>query len=395
MINLVKKTHSNASYFHVRTKVDTFEVYFLQMMYWIITVLIVLAAVYFIVINGPAFGAVPKGKRLARMKHSKLYRNKQFQNISHTPSLAEGYQMSQVTYDFLFGKKHPLLKPLKEIPSIHTNLKTLDKNTDIFVWLGHSSYYLQTDGVSFLIDPVLSLYGSPFKYFNKAFKGSDIFKPEDIPDLDYLVITHDHFDHLDYPTVKSIKDRTGMAIVPLGVGAHLERWGYTESQLIEEEWGAEIELKNNIKLAFTPARHFSGRRVKQNDTLWASYVLETPTKKIFLGGDSGYDSHFKMIGDKYGPFDYAILENGQYGEAWRYIHTLPEDVIQAAVDIDARHIIPVHAAKFALALHPWNEPLQKITSLGKEKSLDILTPMIGEVVDLNRKDQPFTIWWED
>lgn len=395
MINLVKKTHSNASYFHVRTKVDTFEVYFLQMMYWIITVLIVLAAVYFIVINGPAFGAVPKGKRLARMKHSKLYRNKQFQNISHTPSLAEGYKMPQVTYDFLFGKKHPLLKPLKEIPSIHTNLKTLDKNTDIFVWLGHSSYYLQTDGVSFLIDPVLSLYGSPFKYFNKAFKGSDVFKPEDIPDLDYLVITHDHFDHLDYPTVKSIKDRTGMAIVPLGVGAHLERWGYTESQLIEEEWGAEIELKNNIKLAFTPARHFSGRRVKQNDTLWASYVLETPTKKIFLGGDSGYDSHFKMIGDKYGPFDYAILENGQYGEAWRYIHTLPEDVIQAAVDIDARHIIPVHAAKFALALHPWNEPLQKITSLGKEKSLDILTPMIGEVVDLNRKDQPFTIWWED
>ncbi len=394
MINLVKKMHSDTSYFHVRTKVGTFDVYFLQMMYWIPVVAILLAVAYFIVINRPAFGAEPKGKRLDRIRQSKFYRNKQFQNISHTPSLAEGYKMTKVTYDFFLGKKHPLLKPLNEIPSIYTNLKTLDKNTDVFIWLGHSSYYLQTDGVSFLIDPVLSLYGSPFKYFNKAFKGSDIFKPEDIPNLDYLVITHDHFDHLDYPTVKSIKDRTGAAIVPLGVGAHLERWGYTEAQLIEEEWGTEVKLKNNIKLAFTPARHFSGRRVKQNDTLWTSYVLETPTKKIFLGGDSGYDSHFKMIGEKYGPFDYAILENGQYGEAWRYIHTLPEDVIQAAMDIEARHIIPVHAAKFALALHPWNEPLQKITSLGQEKNLNILTPKIGEVVDLNHKDQQFTAWWE-
>ncbi|WP_343679494.1 MBL fold metallo-hydrolase [Chryseobacterium arthrosphaerae] len=342
-----------------------------------------------------AFGAVPKGRRLQRIRQSELYRKKQFRNISYTPSIAEGYKMSKVTYDFFLGKKHPLLKPLKAIPSVHTDLRGIPKNKDVFIWLGHSSYYLQTDGVSFLIDPVLSLYGSPFKYFNKAFNGSDIFKPEDIPDLDYLVITHDHFDHLDYPTVKAIRNRTGVAVVPLGVGAHLERWGYTEDQLIEEEWGAEINLKNNIRIVFTPARHFSGRRIKQNDTLWTSYVLITPSKKIFLGGDSGYDTHFKMIGEKYGPFDYAILENGQYGDAWRYIHAMPEDVIQAAVDIQAKHIIPVHAAKFALALHPWNEPLQKITAFGKEKELDILTPMIGEVVDLNLPDQQFTVWWED
>lgn len=365
------------------------------MMYWIVTIVVVLIISYFIVINGKAFGGVPKGERLERIRQSKLYRKNKFQNISHTPSIAEGYSMTKVTFNFFFGKKDPLLKPLKEIPSIYTDLKKLDKNQDVFIWLGHSSYYLQTGGVSFLIDPVLSLYGSPFKYFNKAFKGSDIFKPEDIPNIDYLVITHDHFDHLDYPTVKSIRSRTGMAIVPLGVGAHFERWEYPENKLIEEEWGTEIELKNNIKLIFTPARHFSGRRVKQNDTLWASYVLETPTKKIFLGGDSGYDSHFKMIGEKYGPFDYAILENGQYGEAWRYIHALPEDVIQSAIDVRTKHIIPVHAAKFALALHPWNEPLQKITSLGKEKELHILTPMIGEIVDLNDSDQEFSVWWED
>lgn len=381
-------------YFHLKTKVNTFDIYFVQMIYWIITSVAVLTLAFFIVINRKAFGGVAKGKRLKRIRQSKLYKKRQFQNISHTPSITEGYKMSKVTYDFFFGKKDPLLKPLKEIPALHTDLKNIDKNQDVFIWLGHSSYYLQTDGVSFLIDPVLSLYGSPFKYFNKAFKGSDIFKPEEIPGIDYLVITHDHFDHLDYPTVKSIEERTDKAIIPLGVGAHLERWGYSENKLIEEEWGAEVELKNNIKLAFTPARHFSGRRIRQNDTLWSSYVLTTPTKRIFLGGDSGYDSHFKAIGEKYGPFDYAVLENGQYGEAWRYIHTLPEDVVQAAIDLKAQRIIPVHAAKFALALHPWNEPLQKITVLGKEKKLNILTPMIGEVVDLNQSEHKFTAWWE-
>ncbi len=366
----------------------------MQMLYLIFTV-ILLVTIYLLVMNRPDFGAAPKGKRLERIRQSKLYKNRQFRNISHTPSITEGYSPIKVTYDFILGKKDPLLKPLKNIPAIHTDLKRIRKDQDVFIWLGHSSYYLQTDGVSFLVDPVLSLYGSPFKYFNKAFKGSDLFKPEDIPDLDYLIITHDHFDHLDYPTVKSIRDRTEKAIVPLGAGAHLERWGYAEENLIEEEWGTAVLLKNNLKITFTPARHFSGRKIKQNNTLWTSYVLETPTKKIFLGGDSGYDSHFKMIGEQFGPFDYAVLENGQYDEAWRYIHALPEDVIQAAIDLKAKHSIPVHSSKFALALHPWNEPLQKVTGLGKEKGLNILTPMIGEVVDMNHTHYQFSNWWED
>ncbi|WP_415327742.1 MBL fold metallo-hydrolase [Chryseobacterium sp. MMS23-Vi53] len=365
------------------------------MIYTIITIAVVAVLLYFIITSQQVFGAEAKGARLERMQKSKHYKDGQFQNLSYTPSLAEGYSMPKVMYDFFFKKKNPLIKPLKDIPSIHTDLKNLPKDQDVFVWLGHSSYYIQTDGVSFLIDPVLSLYGSPFKFFNKAFSGADIFKPEDIPNLDYLVITHDHYDHLDYPTVKVLKDRVEKVILPLGVGAHLERWGYNQEQLIEEEWDTEVVLKNNIKIIYTPARHFSGRKVKRNVTLWTSYVLETPTKKIFLGGDSGYDTHFKMIGEKYGPFDYAIIENGQYNEAWKYIHALPEDVIQACIDLNAKNIIPVHSSKFALALHAWNEPLEKVTSLGKDKNLHILTPLIGETVDLNKADNQFKIWWED
>lgn len=363
-------------------------------MIYIILLVALIAVLTFIITSQPVFGAASTGKRLERILKSENFKDKQFQNQSFTPQFAEGYSMPKVMYDFFFKKKDPLLKPQNAVPAIHTDLKSLPKTEDVFIWMGHSSYYIQVDGVSFLIDPVLSSYGSPFRFFNKAFVGSDLFKPEDIPNIDYLVITHDHYDHLDYPTVKSIRSKVGKVILPLGVGAHFEKWGYSENQLLEEDWGTSLELEDNIKITFTPARHFSGRKFSRNNTLWTSYVLETSNKKMFLGGDSGFDTHFKMIGEKYGPFDYAILENGQYNEAWRYIHALPEDVIQASLDVRAKNIIPVHSGKFALALHPWNEPLQKITALGKENDLNVLTPKIGEVLDLNRKNE-FQQWWED
>ncbi len=364
-------------------------------MIYLIIIIVLIAAITFAVTSQQVFGAEPGGKRLERMLRSEHYKNRQFQNLSLTPSLAEGYSMPKVMYDFLFAKKDPFLKPHHRVPALHTDLKSLPKNNDVFIWMGHSSYFIQIDGVSFLIDPVLSSYGSPFKFFNKAFQGSDVFKPEDIPNLDYLVITHDHYDHLDYPTIKAIQSKVEKVIVPLGVGAHFERWGYSEDQLLEEEWGTSLTLKNDIKITFTPARHFSGRKFHRNSTLWTSYVLETPSKKLFLGGDSGYDTHFKMIGDQYGPFDYAILENGQYNEAWKYIHALPEDVVQAGLDIQAKNIIPVHSGKFALALHPWNEPLQKLTTLGKGKDFSVLTPKIGEILDLNKNDLQFSEWWQE
>lgn len=363
------------------------------MIYLIILIVVLVAATYF-VMSQEVFGAAPKGKRLERILNSKNYKDKQFQNQSFTPQIAEGFSMPKVMLEFLFGKKDPLLKPLQAIPAIHTDLNKISEDEDVFIWMGHSSYFIKIDGVSFLIDPVLSTFGSPFKFFNKAFEGSDLFKPQDIPNIDYLVITHDHYDHLDFPTVKAIREKVGKAIMPLGVGAHLERWGYSEDQIIEEDWEATVALKDGFKITFTPARHFSGRKFQRNTTLWTSYVLETPTKKIFLGGDSGYDTHFKTIGEKYGPFDFAIMENGQYNPAWKYIHALPEDVIQASLDIQAKNIIPVHSGKFALALHPWNEPLQKVTTLGKKKNLQILTPKIGEKLDLNNTSYHFQNWWE-
>ncbi len=359
----------------------------------VLSLIIIFMAGTYLFLQQEIFGAKPEGDRLKRMLRSPNYRDGQFQNLSVTPSLAEGYSYPKVFYDFLFGK-FPNVVPVDSIPSVSTNLKEIPKDRNYLVWFGHSSYLIQTDGIIFLVDPVLSGYASPIKRFNKAFKGSDRYTVEDLPAIDFLIISHDHYDHLDLETVKKLKAKVGKVILPLGVGAHLERWGYPNDSLIEQDWGDAVELGAGFKIHFTPARHFSGRTLKRNTTLWSSYVLESPSKRIFLGGDSGYDTHFAELGRKFGNFDLAILENGQYNEAWRYIHTLPDEVLKASQDLKASRLFPVHSAKFKLGQHPWNEPLIKLTELNAVPNINIATPMIGELLDLDNEDQEFSRWWE-
>lgn len=368
---------------------------FKRMIYILFSIVILLLGAGFYISNLKTFGAEPSGERLERMQQSKLYKKGTFYNINHTPSFAEGYDGKSVMIDFIFGKKDPNLNPKDSIPHQKTDLKSIPKSENVFIWLGHSSYYMQVDGVNFLIDPVFSEYGSPLPIFNKAFKGANTYHVNDFPNIDYLIITHDHYDHLDYETVKELRPKVEKVILPLGVGAHFEFWDYKPVQLIEEEWETEIELKNQIKITFTPARHFSGRKFKRNNTLWTSYVLATSHHKIFIGGDSGYDTHFKDIGTKYGPFDFAILENGQYNDAWKYIHAMPNDIPQIVKDLNVKYTIPVHSGKFALAKHAWNEPLEKVTENGLKNYFHVLTPMIGEKLNLNDSIFKFKEWWKE
>lgn len=362
-------------------------------MIYLFLALLIIYIIFKIVISKPVFGGTPSGERLVKMKNSPQFKNGQFFNQRPTPQFAEGHSMPRVMYNFFFTKKDPLLKPKIPIPVIKTDLKNLPQDEDVFIWLGHSSYFIRLNALNFLIDPLLSDFGAPFRFFNKAFDSSEKYSPEDLPMIDYLVITHDHYDHLDYPTIKSIKNLVKNVIVPLGVGAHFEKWGYQIKIIIEEDWGTEVMLENNCKITFTAARHFSGRKMARNNTLWASYVLESSGLKLFLGGDSGYDSHFKKIGERFGPFDFAILENGQYNVAWKYIHALPEEVVQAAKDLQTKYFIPVHSGKFALALHPWNEPLEKVTELAERQHQIAITPKIGDVLYLTQKSFTSTKWW--
>lgn len=336
-----------------------------------------------------------KQKRLKKIKQSPNYQMGKFQNINYTPQLTEGYSMMGVLYKFLF-KKGRGRKPTGTIPSIKTDLLNLSLEEDILVWFGHSSYFIQLDGKRILVDPVFSGNASPIPGTNTSFKGTDIYTAEELPNIDYLFITHDHYDHLDHKTILKLKGKTAKVICGLGVGAYFEAWGYGKEMIIEKDWEDTIPLDNGFTAFVCPARHFSGRGMFRNNTLWCSYLLQTPSMKIYIGGDSGYDTHFADIGEKYGPMDLAILDNGQYNVAWRYIHALPEEVLRAAVDIKAKRLFPVHSSKFALAHHRWEEPLETITALNKENfHCPIITPKIGESVYLKDNKQVFSKWWED
>lgn len=338
------------------------------------------------------FGKIPRGERLAKIKTSPNYSNGQFQNLTPTPQLVENQTMVGIMYERLF-KKYPKLRPTGKIPSIKTDLLSIDPTNNVLIWFGHSSYFVQVDGIRILVDPVFSGNASPIPNTLKSFDGSDVYTAADFPTIDYLFISHDHYDHLDYHTVIALKDKVGKVICGLGVGAHLEHWGYDPTKIIEKDWQDSVDIKKDFTVFIQPARHFSGRGLARNNTLWVSFVLKTPSFNLFLGGDSGYGNHYEAIGDKYGPFDLAILENGQYNKNWPYIHEAPVEVLKAAQDLKAKRILPVHSCKFALSTHPWDEPLIRLTALNQNDAFPLVTPIIGEVVDLNDPNQQFEQWW--
>jgi len=361
-----------------------------------ITFIILIILAFYIFLQDPRFGKAPAGERLIKIQKSPNYKNGKFENVHFTPQLTEGYTMPGVLYEFLF-KKTAQRVPVTIIPSIKTNLLQLDINQDILVWFGHSSYYFQIEGKRFLVDPVFSGNASPIAGTTKSFKGSDIYTVEDLPEIDYLLITHDHYDHLDYKTILKLKPKTKQIVCGLGVGSHFESWGFPVQNIIEKDWHEKIELDQNITLYTAPTRHFSGRGFVRNNTLWLSYILETKDFKMYLGGDTGYDTHFAEIGAKYGPFDLALIDNGQYDIKWKYIHNLPEDVIQAAKDLKTKRLFPVHSSKFPLANHAWDEPLRRITKLNENEAnpISLITPMIGELVELKNENQQFKQWWKE
>ena len=358
--------------------------------------LVLIALVLYRFLNHPKFGKAPSGERLIQIQNSPQYKNGKFENQSFTPDLAEGASMAGVLFEFFF-KKVERKTPKDLIPSIKTNLLELSLDQDILVWFGHSSYFIQLEGKRFLIDPVFSGNASPIPGTTKSFKGSDIYTVDDFPEIDYLLITHDHYDHLDYDTILKLKPKTKKIITALGVGSHLEFWGFSSDKIIEKDWYSTIKLDENLTLHTAPSRHFSGRSFKRCNTLWTSFILETKDFKMYLGGDSGYDSHFAEIGEKYGPFDIALLDNGQYNEKWKYIHNMPEDVIKAMKDLKAKRVFPVHSSKFSLSLHSWDEPLKKVTELNSlsENPITLITPMIGETVELKNDKQEFKQWWKE
>jgi L-ascorbate metabolism protein UlaG (beta-lactamase superfamily) len=361
-------------------------------MFIFLSLIVILILTILLFLRQPKFGKLPSGKTLERIKLSPNYKNGQFQNLEFTPNLTEGASVFRVMQKFFFEKSKNN-KPPHPLPSRKTDLLTLDPSKNILVWFGHSSYFMQIDGKKFLVDPVFSGAASPLSFTTRSFPGTDVYTTADIPEIDFLFITHDHWDHLDYKTIINVKPKVKQVITGLGVAPHLESWGYETEKIAELDWNEEMTFQNQFRVSAVAARHFSGRTFTRNRSSWNAFVLQTPTLKIFVGGDSGYGTHFTTTGRKFGPFDLAILECGQYNLYWKYIHMIPEEVVQAAIDLQAKRILPVHWAKFSLSIHDWDEPIKRVKAEAERKNISLLHPMIGETVDLDGIST-FSRWWE-
>jgi len=359
----------------------------------------------------PVFGKAPAGARLQRILRSAHYKGNHFENVVPTTVTVPGVSIFKMLGDM--RHRPATAQPDHPIPSVRTDLRALPKDRATIVWFGHSSYLLQVNQTTILVDPVFSGHASPVSFLAKAYPGTGVYTAADMPDIDIMLLTHDHYDHLDYMTIRQLMPRVKHYCTSLGVGAHLESWGIAAGKITEldwwESWGtgaAGVEAAGaarglseggdhgRITFTATPARHFSGRSFKRAGTLWSAFVLKTGGYTLFLGGDSGYERHFKEIGERFGPFDLAILECGQYGKNWPYIHMLPEQTMQAALDLRATALMPVHWGKFTLSLHPWDEPIRRLTVAAADKGLPVATPMIGQPVVVGEA-YPDARWWEE
>lgn len=336
------------------------------------------------------FGKHPGGERLQRIKNSPHYTDGSFRNIEKTSVNPDDVSMFKILKKMIFRPSS--VRPSGEIPNLRSNLHNLDPTKPVLVWFGHSSYFLQIYGYKILVDPVFSGNASPFRFFGKAFNGADHYKAEDIPPIDLLILTHDHYDHLDFSSISKLKAKVSTIVTSLGVGAHLETWGVKKDKIIELDWWEDHKVGSILKITATPSRHFSGRSIKRAQTLWSSFVLKIADMKIFIGGDSGYDGTFSKIGSKYGPFDLAFLECGQFGKYWPQIHMFPEETVQAAIDLGAQKVIPVHWGKFVLSYHPWDQSIKRFIMAAEAVGVSYLVPRIGEGVYLQEQYKQ-EAWW--
>ncbi|RKR85315.1 L-ascorbate metabolism protein UlaG (beta-lactamase superfamily) [Mucilaginibacter gracilis] len=334
-----------------------------------------------------SMGNNPDGAALARLDTLPNYKDSGFQNLVKRPDSTVKHNR---LFSILSNRRQPI-RPCYKLPWVKTNLKTLAASAPTVVWFGHSSLLIKTIDCNILIDPVFSNHAGPVPGVMRAFGGTKHYHAKDMPPIDVLIISHDHYDHLDYRTFKKLRASIKMAVVPMGVGSHLIYWGFDPGKIIELNWNQSVTLPGVIVTA-TPAQHHSNRKFTQHDkTLWASYVIQLGSYRLFYGGDGGYGTHFEQIGRRYGPFDLALLECGQYNQP--YVHLGLGQPAQAAVDLRARLLQPIHWAKFPEANHPWDEPIETLLQAAQKLGVQVNVPRIGEPYTLGDPPRQ-VIWWD-
>ena len=318
------------------------------------------------------------------------FNDERFENSEPTDLSSEEVSSWDLLADYMVSDD--CRSPNEELPSEKFKIINLDEGEISVTWFGHSTILMRSNNITIITDPVfgdagagpLSLGPSPFPYENS-------YSLDDLPEIDYVFISHDHYDHLDMNTVKELKDSE--FLVPLGIKNHLLEWGIDDANIQELDWYDEANLSSELQVAFTPARHFSGRGLgDSHSTLWGSWVFDFHDKSIYFSGDTGYMDEFTTISEMYGPFDIAFLDSGQYNVAWQQVHMLPEEVVQAGIDLNASVILPIHISKYELALHHWFEPMELVSTLGEERNQSVATPMLGSSFIIG-DEIPNDTWW--
>ena len=345
----------------------------------------------------PSFGGDISEERKKLYTSSKQFDDGKFFNEKREiPETMSFSKMLSVSRKFFFENvNNGTPNTNLEVQKVDSISLTQTHRATKLIWFGHSAFLLQMDGKNILIDPMFGFVPAPHHWLgSKRFSKQLPITIEKLPKIDFLVISHDHYDHLDYESIKKLKSKVEYFFVPLGVGVHLESWGVDGSKIIEMDWWEESTFKN-IQLACTPAQHFSGRKFSNGQsTLWASWVIKTKNTSLFFSGDSGYAPHFKAIGDKYGPFDFAMMECGQYNKMWPDIHMFPEETVRAGVDVRAKALMPIHWGAFKLALHSWTDPIERVSQKAQELDVPLVTPEIGEPILLDELPMPNSAWWK-
>jgi L-ascorbate metabolism protein UlaG (beta-lactamase superfamily) len=347
------------------------------------TVLVLLHSTEWLV----SLGGLPEGARLERVRRSPQYENGKFRNTQPAPlTTASNREMFRRQF---FGKEQR--EPVRPIPVVHARPR--EASPLRATWLGWSSVLVEIDGYRVLTDPVWSERCSPSTLIGpKRFHEPPI-ALADLPPIDVVVVSHDHYDHLDMPVVRALSERGTRFAVPLGIGAHLERWGVPTRQIAELDWNQSVQI-GGLHITAVPSRHYSGRNpLHNNETLWASWVVKSPAHRFYFSGDTGYFDGFRKIGEQHGPFDLTLIKIGAYDETWATIHMNPEEAVQAHLDLRGELMLPVHWATFNLGFHAWREPPDRTVAAARKAGIALVVPKPGEAVTVDGKVRPVHAWW--
>lgn len=353
----------------------------------IVILILILAAFLFIKLN-PVFGGSPDKKDKAD------YKTRAENYIDGKFTYPDKYSIDGLSEDIRISQKGT--KPAETLPYTTPDFAENPASDEVYVtWLGHSTLFIQMHGMNILIDPLFSDRASPVSFAGPERFSEPFIKPEELPHIDIILLSHDHYDHLDMGTIKTLDSKTDCFIVPLGVENHLERWNVKSDKIRNMAWWEEIDI-NGLTIACAPARHYSGRYVLDSgNTLFASWILKDEYHQIFESGDSGFGDHFKDIHNRYGDFDFVMIDCAQYDMRWHASHMFPEESVNACATLGAELTMPVHWGAYSLSTHAWDDPPVRFSKYAEELEIDVVTPMLGETMNINTPEQYKEKWWEN